>query len=207
MNFLGHIYLSGNDDQLMIGNFIGDYVKGKKYLVYPTGIQKGILLHRSIDSFTDSNKNFQLIRDQLRPIYRLYAGVVADLFIDHFLAANWIDFHHIQLEEYTSEVYKTMQENYAFLPDRIKGFFSNLVERNRLLSYAEIGGIEEALMIMAFRTSLPGKSVEAIKLLQTNYAVFERLSKDLLIDITSKVEVELMELFKTVGIQSEKNKE
>jgi acyl carrier protein phosphodiesterase len=183
MNFLGHIFLSGNDDQLMIGNFIGDYVKGKKYSEYPEGIQNGILLHRSIDSFTDSNHNFQLIRNKLKPIYGLYSGVVADLFIDHFLAANWSSFHPVALDEFTQKVYQTMQENYDYLPARVQGFFSNLVERDRFRSYAEVRGVEEALMIMAYRTSLPGKSIDAIRLLQSDYVDFEIVSKEFLKEI------------------------
>jgi acyl carrier protein phosphodiesterase len=188
MNFLGHIYLSGNDDHLMMGNFIGDYVKGKKYLEYPDRIQQGIHLHRLIDSYTDNHPNFRLIRNQLRPIYGLYSGVVTDLFIDHFLAANWTVFHPVDLEAFTKEVYQTMQENYTYLPERIKGFFNNLVERNRLLSYAEINGIEEALMIMAFRTSLPEKTVEAIKLLKDQYPSIKELSMQFLSEITVFVE-------------------
>jgi len=160
----------------MIGNFIGDYVKGKKYLEYPEPIQQGILLHRAIDSFTDRHPNFRTVKSLLNPTYGLYSGVVTDIFIDHFLAANWQSFHPVRLEEYTQRVYKTMHDYYSYLPDRIKGFFNNLVERNRLLSYAEISGVEEALMIMSFRTSLPGKSNEAMKLLKDQYPLLKQLS-------------------------------
>jgi len=191
MNFLGHIYLSGNNDQLMIGNFIGDYVKGKKYLDYPEGIQKGIILHRSIDSFTDKNDNFLQIKNRLKPAYRLYSGVVADLFTDHFLAANWTDFHTVELKEFTKGVYITFHDNYDFLPPRIQGFFSNLVERDRLHSYSTIGGVEEALMIMAYRTSLPEKSAEAIKILHNNYDDLRRLAIQFLKEVSLYVKQEL----------------
>ena len=191
MNFLGHIYLSGDDDQLIIGNFIADCVKGKKYLDYPEGIQKGILLHRSIDSFTDNNTHIQQIKTVLRPTYKLYSGVVTDLFVDHYLAANWLNFSKKPLKEYSEEVYKIFQLNYEILPAKIQGFLSNLIERNRLLSYSEISGVEEALMIMAYKTSLPGKSAEAIKILRGNYDELKTLSLQFVTEVSSFTKTEL----------------
>lgn len=191
MNFLGHIYLSGDDDQLIIGNFIADCVKGKKYLDYPEGIQKGILLHRSIDSFTDNNIHIQQIKTLLRPTYKLYSGVVTDLFVDHYLASNWLNFSKKPLKEYSEEVYKIFQLNYEILPAKIQGFLSNLIERNRLLSYSEISGVEEALMIMAYKTSLPGKSAEAIKILKGNYDELKTLSLQFITEVSSFTKTEL----------------
>jgi len=191
MNFLGHIYLSGDDDQLIIGNFIADCVKGKKYLDYPEGIQKGILLHRTIDSFTDNNIYIQQIKTLLRPTYKLYSGVVTDLFVDHYLAANWLNFSEKPLKEYSEEVYKIFQLNYEILPAKIQGFLSNLIERNRLLSYSEISGVEEALMIMAYKTSLPGKSAEAIKILKGNYDELKTLSLQFITEVSSFTKTEL----------------
>ena len=191
MNFLGHIYLSGDDDQLIIGNFIADCVKGKKYLDYPEGIQKGILLHRSIDSFTDNNTHIQQIKTVLRPTYKLYSGVVTDLFVDHYLAANWLNFSEKPLKEYSEEVYKIFQLNYEILPAKIQGFLSNLIERNRLLSYSEISGVEEALLIMAYKTSLPGKSAEAIKILRGNYDELKTLSLQFVTEVSSFTKTEL----------------
>jgi acyl carrier protein phosphodiesterase len=191
MNFLGHIYLSGDDDQLIIGNFIADCVKGKKYLDYPEGIQKGILLHRTIDSFTDNNIYIQQIKTLLRPTYKLYSGVVTDLFVDHYLAANWLNFSEKPLKEYSEEVYKIFQLNYEILPAKIQGFLSNLIERNRLLSYSEISGVEEALMIMAYKTSLPGKSAEAIKILRGNYDELKTHSLQFITEVSSFTKTEL----------------
>jgi len=180
MNYLGHTYLSFDDNQIITGNFIADYVKGKKYLEYPEGIQQGILLHRMIDSYTDKNENFLQIKNYLNPFYGLYAGVVADIVVDHFLAANWEDFHPIRLEDFSITVYKILEENYHYLPDRIKNFFSNFVGRNRLLSYSTVSGLEEALMIMSFRTSLPEKTKPTINHLKENYTGFENLAMKLL---------------------------
>ena len=89
MNFLAHIYLSGDSRELLIGNFIGDYVKGKDYEKYPPAIQDGILLHRKIDWFTDDHSITKKAKKLVRGQYGLYAGIVIDIFYDHYLSANW----------------------------------------------------------------------------------------------------------------------
>src|ERR1700752_360781 len=101
LNFLAHIYLSGNDDQLMIGNFIADYVKGKKKDEYPPGIKKGIELHRAIDDFTDHHEITSRSKNRLRSKYGKYSGVITDLYYDHFLASNFSIYHNVPLKEFT----------------------------------------------------------------------------------------------------------
>ncbi len=101
MNFLAHLYLSGNDEQLMIGNFIADSVKGSSYKNFPDGIKRGILLHRAIDFYSDNHSVFLKSVERLRPNYHKYAGVIVDIFFDHFLAKNW--------KEYSENPYRTTQ--------------------------------------------------------------------------------------------------
>jgi acyl carrier protein phosphodiesterase len=73
----------------MLGNFMGDFVKGNKYLAYTGDIQKGLLLHREIDTFTDKHDTHKQSRDRFRKHYGLYSGVVVDIVYDHFLASRW----------------------------------------------------------------------------------------------------------------------
>jgi len=183
MNYLGHIFLSGHNEQLMIGNFIADYVKGKKYLEYPLRVQEGILLHRSIDYFTDNNIHWQRIREMIRPVYNRYSGVVTDLFIDHFLAVHWNSFSPYRLTVYSKWVNDMFLKNYFLLPEKVKGFLENFIRHQRLLSYSKTGGIEEALAIMSIVTSLPNQTGSAIKLLKENYSEFEEISILFLSDV------------------------
>jgi acyl carrier protein phosphodiesterase len=183
MNYLGHIYLSGENEQLMLGNFIADDVKGKKYLEYPSEIQKGILLHRKIDDFTDNNIYWQSIKEMTRPVYQRYAGVVSDLFIDHFLAIHWNLYSKYTLKAYSKWVHSVFLRYYSTLPESVKGFLAYLIQHKRLLSYSEISGIEESLYIMSLRTSLPDKTASAIVLLRDNYSEIESLSNFFLADI------------------------
>lgn len=188
MNYLGHIFLSGENDLLMVGNFIADYVKGNKYLIYHEGVQKGILLHRSIDDFTDNNQYWQSIREIIRPVYNRYAGVASDLFIDHFLAVHWNSYSPYTLKVYSKWVHSVFLRNYTILPERVKGFLAYLIQHKRLVSYSEIKGIEESLYIMSLRTSLPDRYMEAIILLKEHYEEFEMLSKLFLAEVIEFVQ-------------------
>jgi len=86
LNYLAHAYLSFDQPEIIVGNLISDFVKGKKKFDYPPGIQKGIALHRAIDTFTDSHPATKEAKEVFRPHYRLYAGAFIDVAYDHFLA-------------------------------------------------------------------------------------------------------------------------
>ena len=101
MNFLAHLYLSGDNEQIIVGNFIGDFVKGRNALqTFDPTIALGIELHRAIDQFTDTHPVVRSSKDRLRPKYRHYAGVIVDIFYDHFLARKWNDYHKTPLPEF-----------------------------------------------------------------------------------------------------------
>ena len=110
MNYLAHVYLSGSDKDLIIGNFIADHVKGKAYFDYPATIQKVILLQRKIDDFTDHHPLFKKNVTLLFPQFRHYSRVIVDMFFDHFLAAQWEFYHPDPLEDFSRQFYLLMQE-------------------------------------------------------------------------------------------------
>src|SRR4051812_44429809 len=106
MNFLAHLYLSGDNDYVKLGNFIGDFVKGRNLNEqFPSGIARGIRLHRAIDEFTDSHPIVKKSKDRLRPAYRHYAPVIVDVFYDHFLARNWTRYSDTALADYAEQTY------------------------------------------------------------------------------------------------------
>ena len=115
MNFLAHQYLSGSNEGLRIGNFIGDFVKGNKWQNYPEPIQQGILLHRSIDDFTDHNIFVKQSMNILKPTLGRYSGIANDIFFDHFLAKQWSEFSDINLELFVRETYIIMNKNLSIL--------------------------------------------------------------------------------------------
>jgi len=173
MNFLAHIYLSGDDDGITIGNFIADGIKGKRYRKYPQQIQKGILLHRAIDSYTDSHPIVKRSTKRLHENYGHYSGVIVDILYDHFLAKNWKNYHDIPLNEYVDEFYEMLRNNYEVLPTRIQRMMPYMINDNWLLNYATIPGISRILNQMNVRTKGISKMNFAVLELEEFYVEFE----------------------------------
>jgi acyl carrier protein phosphodiesterase len=173
MNFLAHIYLSGENTKLLMGNFIADFVKGKNALeLFDPDVQKGIYLHRTIDAFTDTHAVVHESKARLRPKYRHYAGVIVDVFYDHFLARNWNNYHHEPLADFSTRTYQIIQRHQSILPERVKAFFPYMVRGNWLLNYSQVEGIARALTGMSRRTPYESKMDEAVNELVQYYNQF-----------------------------------
>lgn len=174
MNFLAHLCLSGKNDQLMIGNFMGDFVKGGNLTgIYAADIVKGIGLHRAIDHFTDSHPIVKESKNRLRPKYRHYSGVIVDMFYDHFLAKNWNHFHYETLTNYVQGFYSLSRQYESIFPKKLQALMPHMIAHNWLVHYALIEGIHRALSGMARRTSFDSKMDEAVTELKDHYPDFE----------------------------------
>ncbi len=173
MNFLAHIYLSGEDEGITIGNFIADGIKGKQYKKYPLQIQKGILLHRRIDSFTDQHPTVRQSTKRLHENYGHYSGVIVDILYDHFLAKNWKNYHSQPLDEYVGEFYEMLRKYFEILPTRIQRMMPYMIADNWLLSYATVEGISNILTQMNRRTKERSKMNLAVIELEQYYTEFE----------------------------------
>ncbi|QAA81431.1 DUF479 domain-containing protein [Aequorivita sp. H23M31] len=173
MNFLAHIYLSGNDDDVTIGNFIADGIKGKRYLNFPKGIAKGILLHREIDTFTDAHPIVHQSTAKLHENYGHYSGVIVDILYDHFLAKNWNKYSQQPLDEYVQDFYGLLRRNFTSLPARIQRMMPYMIADNWLVNYATIPGIGKILAQMNVRTKGVARMDEAVTELVEYYDEFE----------------------------------
>ncbi len=173
MNYLAHIYLSRDDELISIGNFMADHIKGSKYKSYSDDLQKGILLHRQIDSFTDGHKITRISKRRLDDQYGLYRGIIIDIFYDHFLAKNWSLYSDIPLPDYTQFFYKRLNRHYDVLPEKVKYMSKYLIRDDWLLSYADVEGIQKVLEGMNRRTGGLSKMNLAIKDLEEHYEDFE----------------------------------
>jgi len=173
MNFLAHLYLSKNNKNILIGNFISDAVKGRKYQDYPTEIKAGILLHREIDNFTDTHPIVRKSMHRLHERYRHYDGVIIDILYDHFLAKNWSQYSEIPLEIYAQNVYAFLTENSDTFPEELQKLLPSMIQYNWLLNYASLEGIERVLNGMNKRTKGISKMDLAIEDLKLYYTEFE----------------------------------
>ncbi len=190
MNYLAHLYLSGEDEKVITGNFIGDYVKGRNYLKYPEKISEGIILHRRIDSFTDQHPCFREVKKLLRSDFGLYSGIIADLFYDYLLASNWKKYAPNTLRNYSKRVHAILLSHFFYLPPRVQGFLPVLIKNRRLESYARTHGIRQSLEIMSRYTSLPDKAHQAIEFLYSHSSFLEDNFAVFMEEITNYVEKE-----------------
>lgn len=188
MNYLAHIYLSGESEEITIGNFIGDFVKGNKHQQYPQQVAYGIVLHRRIDSFTDQHPAVRQCIQLLRPGYGKYAGIVADVFFDHFLAFNWSDYSLDSLRHFTKNAHGIFLSNFGLLPLPVKKFLPFLIYHNRLESYARQESMLTVLDIMSRYTSLPANSQWAMQVLSQEYSQFETLFRSFFPELIDYVE-------------------
>lgn len=174
MNFLAHILISIEDEEVMIGNFIGDFVKGSQMNAYSHKIQKGIRLHRAIDSYTDKHPIVMESKKRLRPQFRHYAPVIVDIFYDHFIARDWEHFHTVPLKAFTAIFYQTMTDYAAMMPQKVNDTLLFMKRENWLYQYQFMEGIQKTLVGMSRRTTFKSNMESAISSLEAHYQDFEK---------------------------------
>ncbi len=193
MNFLAHIYLSGDNDLVKIGNFMADGIHGKAEN-FPEDVQKGINLHRAIDTYTDAHPVFRQGTKRLHPVYHHYAGVIMDIYYDHFLAKNWAGYHSMSLEKYAEWFYRILQENYGILTEKTKKLMPHMISHNWLAAYATTEGIERTLTQMDYRTKNKSGMRNSVNELLEHYDTFEAEFTEFFEDLKNFVKEKSAEL-------------
>lgn len=173
MNFLAHIYLSGENDLIKIGNFMADGIRGKQFEHFPLDVQKGIQLHRFIDTYTDSHDIFRKSTKRLHDRYHHYAGVIVDIVYDHYLAKNWSNYSDEKLETFISRFYNSLHDNYDILTEKTQDLMPYMIARNWLLSYRTVDGIHQILTQMDRRSKNISQMQYAVEELKEFYDEFE----------------------------------
>jgi acyl carrier protein phosphodiesterase len=174
MNFLAHAHLSGENPQLLVGNMIADAVKGKQYSLFPEAVAGGILLHRKIDTFTDSHPCVKRSIDTIRKEAGRYSGVVVDIYYDHFLARCWDRFSEVPLDEFTVSVYRILGNHWSLLPARVKRMLPYMVAENWLNSYANLLDLKRIFYGMDRRTKLASGMSRAVEILEAHYGSLQK---------------------------------
>lgn len=187
MNFLAHTFFSRYNEQELVGNFIGDFVKGNRYTQYPPEIQKGILLHRFIDRFTDTSAIVKESKQVFSPIYGRYSGIIVDVVYDHFLSVHWHSYTDLPRETFIEYVYAVITKYYYSLPARPQKLIPSIIYHNWMRYYASFYGIDKVLSRMAIRTSLPQNTDVCIQVLKSNYSTLEAHFLEFFSDIQQEV--------------------
>lgn len=153
----------------MVGNFIADAVKGKKYLNYDAEISKGIIMHREIDTYTDAHAIVKHSKSFFREHYGLFSSILIDVFYDHFLAKNWGDYSDQSLSTFAVHAYHVFEKYLHIMPDRNRMMFPYMREQNWLLNYANLNGIQQSMNGMSRRIKNHPGIEHATEELQLHY--------------------------------------
>ena len=197
MNFLAHAYLSFDQDEILIGNFIADFIRGKEIENYPKKIQVGIHLHRAIDTFTDSHPLVKEIQTHLRPQFGHYARVISDVFFDYFLAKNWNKYSTVPLETYSISVYQTFQSSPATLPPSFLRMLYWMEQQNWLYAYRNLTGIQQTLDGLTRRATFDSKMNAATQVLREKEEEIEALFFVFFQDLETFAQATLVNLSQT----------
>ena len=169
MNYLAHIFLSGDNKEVIVGNFMGDYIKGQDFNNYPKAIKKGLILHRNIDTYTDMHHIVRKSKKYFSKKYGKYSGILIDIFYDHYLTQNWLKFNTALLDDYVSSINGILTEYYHVFPERVQFFIPSFIKNNWIKAYSSIEGLDLVLRRMSNRTTLPDETDWAIEQLRKYY--------------------------------------
>ena len=169
MNYLAHAYLSFEDPELLLGNMISDYIKGKKQYDYPTPIQKGIRLHRAIDIYTDEHAITREIKKVFSPAVRLYAGAFVDVVYDHFLAIDTTIYTDQEWMDFTQRTFNSLGQHHYYFPERFATMFPYMQSQNWLYNYRYTWGIEKSFEGLSRRAKHLDSSKDAFDLFRLHY--------------------------------------
>ncbi len=179
MNWLAHLLLSEPDVESRLGNLLADLVKGKARAALPPGVRRGIACHQAIDAFTDSHPVVHRSKRRIGEAHGRFAGILVDIFYDHFLARDWPRYAGGSLDEFTASVYAAFDAYAASaLPEEARELLRRLREGDLLGSYRHVSGIEAALERLSRRLEARwGRRIglgRAVAELEAHYDAFGR---------------------------------
>jgi acyl carrier protein phosphodiesterase len=174
MNYLAHAYLSFNEPEILAGNMISDFVKGKKKFNYSDGIQKGIALHRAIDTFTDNHPSTKKAKEFFKKEYRLYSGAFVDVVFDHFLAKDKNEFSRNEtLQSFSKKTYSILESQIDILPERFQYIFPYMKEQDWLYNYQFREMIAKSFTGLARRAVYLTESTKAFDIFNLHYEALQ----------------------------------
>jgi acyl carrier protein phosphodiesterase len=173
MNFLAHLFLSQNNEDWTIGNFIADSVRSSQFSSFKSGVQTGIKIHHLIDDYTDSHPVVEETKKKLRPKHGKYSPVIGDIVYDHFLAKHFSDYSSVPLSDFTRNCYGLFRARWEELPQAVQHMLYYMEKGNWLYNYQTEEGLNKALSGMSRRASFENKMNEATADVFADYESFE----------------------------------
>lgn len=177
MNYLGHLFLSNDNFDLIVNNLFGDFVKGSNLSHYEENIQKGILFHRSIDSFIDNHKSVIELSKILRPDLPKISKVAIDLYFDHLLAKNWSKYHFENLNDYIENFYINLSKHHIeedLYSSNFVKFKYDLLKYKFISFYSTEYGLDKMCNGVAKRISFETTLPNGLNIYKKNQKVIEQ---------------------------------
>lgn len=145
MNYLAHQFLSFQNTDIQLGNLYGEIVRGKDFENYQGDIQKGILLHRAIDTFTDGHEIVKKSSKKFHDQYGKFSPIIIDVVYDYYLIQNWKTFTNLDFEQFVQNCYTLFHQELPKFPEKLQFIVSHLLRYDWFHNYASFEGIEETL--------------------------------------------------------------
>lgn len=196
MNYLAHAYLSFGNTDILLGNMMSDFVKGKKKFDYDASIQKGIMLHRFIDNYTDNHPATKEAKRYFKPAVGLYAGAFVDVVYDHFLAINDEHWQQQSLRSFSTYVYSNLTNKTAILPEKFQEMLPYMKTYDWLYNYQFKWGIEKSFEGVTRRAVYLNNAVAAFDAFNEHYNTLQDLSQVFLNDVKNFASAEFDLLIK-----------
>lgn len=169
LNYLAHLYLADPTDDSLIGNLLGDFVKGRPGGHYSDEVVAGILFHRKIDVFADAHLIMRTSRGRIAPRMSRFSGIIIDVCYDHFLARHWNRYSNQDLTVFVQHVYHVLQKNRLILPDRLQRILPYMISEDWLGRYIEIKRVGVTLDRITRRLTHGERFKGAIAEVEKNY--------------------------------------
>ncbi len=175
MNFLAHLHLARPEPASRLGNLLGDFVRGRPDERFSPPIWRGIMHHRHLDAFTDTHPRWRQSRSRLSRDRVRFAGIVVDVFYDHFLSRHWERFAPggQALGEFIDACHRDLRDAAPLGPDDANTVIERMTRQGWLASYASLDGIDEAMRRISRRSPRLGPMAGAIADLEAHYPAFE----------------------------------
>ena len=169
MNYLAHLLLSDSHPEALVGSLLGDFARGVDLACLSPRMRAGVELHFRVDAFTDSHPVVRESKQRIAAPHRRYAGVLVDVFYDHFLALDWRRYAPVTLDEFARSAYEALEAHGPAVPERMAGMCRAMAAGDWLTSYREVESIDLVLRRMSRRLRRENDLGTGIEALRASY--------------------------------------
>jgi acyl carrier protein phosphodiesterase len=163
MNHLAHFFLSGDNEDLAIGNFVADFITNRELPQFTEGVKRGIMLHRAIDAFTDAHPVVKQSTKRLHPFHHKYSPVIVDIYYDFLLAKNWEKYAdgdpsvwNNNLRKFIDKMYNLLTKRHLELPEKLQKRLPRMIADDWLMRYSTYKGLNGAFLMIEKTAAFPG---------------------------------------------------